>query len=55
MTTAMAMFSALSLMLSASTPASLSLSTALVIQSAAAVSVAPKASPEIVDVAYGRR
>ena len=51
MTVAMMMFTALSLIESASIPASLSLRTAEAIQSAAAVSVAPKASPETMDVA----
>ena len=51
MTVAMMMFTALSLIESASMPASLSLRTADAIQSAAAVSVAPKASPETMDVA----
>ena len=51
MTVAMMMFTALSLIESASMPASLSFRTADAIQSAAAVSVAPKASPETMDVA----
>jgi len=51
MTVAMMMFTALSLIESASIPASLSLRTADAIQRAAAVSVAPKASPETMDVA----
>ena len=55
MTVAMMMFTALSLIESASIPASLSFRTAEAIQSAAAVSVAPKASPETMDVASRRR
>ena len=51
MTVAMMMFTALSLIESASMPASFNLRTADAIQSAAAVSVAPKASPETMDVA----
>ena len=51
MTVAMMMFTALSLIESASMPASLSFRTAEAIQRAAAVSVAPKASPETMDVA----
>ena len=51
MTVAMMMFTALSLIESASIPASFNLRTAEAIQSAAAVSVAPKASPETMDVA----
>ena len=51
MTVAMMMFTALSLIESASMPASLSLRTAEAIHKAAAVSVAPKASPETMDVA----
>ena len=55
MTVAMMMFTALSLIESASMRASFNLRTADAIQSAAAVSVAPKASPETMDVAYGPR
>ena len=51
MTVAMMMFTALSLIESASMPASFNLRTADAIQRAAAVSVAPKASPETMDVA----
>ena len=52
MTVAMMMFTALSLIESASMPASLSFRTAEAIHKAAAVSVAPKASPETMDVAF---